>query len=672
MRVRFLLILAGLLLSWQTCAVFAYAGQNWTEVIAEQNISINHSLQNFTVYYTTNCTASYILVMTSTVPPSNMSLLAMKAEQPVENATVAIHKYQNTTFPASVNGTTNSNGVMKFVTGLGTAWVNVSKEGYNSFFGSTNITHLPPCRQFTIMLDYDCTTKNATITVKEKGVGIENIEVQASPFKIANKTNKEGKVIFQAYPVEWVFVNIKDEEDSQFAAFEIAECANQTEDKKNQTNQSDNNTFTLPTNTVTLNKKTEDGAKDIDTITIVLVLLIITTVLFVLIKINKTKRVEATKIDDKKSAKQIVKKTKKNTKRILGCMVIIGLIFVLMGCISQQEYAQANDTKTQKCIDSDNGTDITVAGSVYDGNSTNYDNCKDVENVSEYICLNNKPQTVMVSCEKGYKCIQGICVKSNDTANQSTPLQNETKQNKSTGDISNTTYNQNTTIINQTTTNVTKNQTNQSKYTSTCKGPTKADFFKKNSTEFEGKTYTDECITISTLKDYYCANGKVTSENHDCAPEYECKFGACNPVTINCTDKDNGNDTETMAQIIVIKSITKITDEFDSCFDAGAVKEWYCDENGSAQYTMIECGSGKKCFDGRCVRSICTETDGGFNIYLNGTVTKRGESTTESDSDTCPSSDSVREYYCYGDTYLTKIVQCPTNTTCKEGACTPK
>lgn len=66
---------------------------------------------------------------------------------------------------------------------------------------------------------------------------------------------------------------------------------------------------------------------------------------------------------------------------------------------------------------------------------------------------------------------------------------------------------------------------------------------------------------------------------------------------------------------------------------------------------------------------LCTETDGGFNIYKKGTTTFGGETKSEF----CKTADSLYEFYCklYNGKYelASKVTQCPLEHVCKDGAC---
>ena len=68
----------------------------------------------------------------------------------------------------------------------------------------------------------------------------------------------------------------------------------------------------------------------------------------------------------------------------------------------------------------------------------------------------------------------------------------------------------------------------------------------------------------------------------------------------------------------------------------------------------------------------CTDTDFGYNIYTQGTVTYSNSSDSFSFTDFCADSLNLIEYYCGGATPISSNVNCAFNSTnaCVNGACT--
>lgn len=67
---------------------------------------------------------------------------------------------------------------------------------------------------------------------------------------------------------------------------------------------------------------------------------------------------------------------------------------------------------------------------------------------------------------------------------------------------------------------------------------------------------------------------------------------------------------------------------------------------------------------GGSVRSTCTDTDSGQNIYVKGNCTK-GTSYTDS----CVSSSTLAEYYCSSNRCKSVQISCPSGYSCSNGAC---
>jgi hypothetical protein len=64
---------------------------------------------------------------------------------------------------------------------------------------------------------------------------------------------------------------------------------------------------------------------------------------------------------------------------------------------------------------------------------------------------------------------------------------------------------------------------------------------------------------------------------------------------------------------------------------------------------------------------ICTDSDGGNNPYVKGTVTLDSQTYTDS----CSTINTLKEYYCANDQIQNYMVICPSGYTCQDGACKP-
>jgi len=243
------------------------------------------------------------------------------------------------------------------------------------------------------------------------------------------------------------------------------------------------------------------------------------------------------------------------------------------------------------------------------------------------------------------------------------PEENETKD-METG--MNETEDVETEEMNETADNETiENETEEMEYPSTgCFGPSDYDISSSNYTIYNGKRYNDSCVTSDVVKKYYCQNDELKTINDECPPGDWCKFGACVEFEGFCEDSD-GNDTIFKGHVDMSTAPFVSTTETDECYDDGILKEWLC--NGTqGYYEMIFCGSGMKCENGRCVKSECTETDGGDNPMVEGEVEL---DSGEVFKDDCLDNDKLREYYCYGDRERSEVYNCANR--CANDECIP-
>jgi hypothetical protein len=275
------------------------------------------------------------------------------------------------------------------------------------------------------------------------------------------------------------------------------------------------------------------------------------------------------------------------------------------------------------CNDSD-GMNPDVAGTATKGNATMADYCNGSAQVVEYSCFYSEGISeivpVTIQCGANKTCEAGACI----------------AKNVSPGNAS---------LI--------------------CTGLSEPDIYVKQGVTWNGTSYADLCVDYTTVKDYFCRDQKLSSINHECLPGYGCSDGQCNPLAFSCTETDSGNDTSLRGKTVVVRGLATLSEDSDICIDDQEIREYYCIMNGSSDYSEFPCESGKKCMDGRCVRSDCTETDDGRDIYHAGT-TVRDDASNE---DSCMDFHTVREYYCYGDEMRDDDISCGKGYICNEGKC---
>lgn len=111
------------------------------------------------------------------------------------------------------------------------------------------------------------------------------------------------------------------------------------------------------------------------------------------------------------------------------------------------------------------------------------------------------------------------------------------------------------------------------------------------------------------------------------------------------------------------------------------------DSGCSNKFDNSECAISTEICDGKdndcdgttdenCNADSCTDTDSGYDIGIQGTVSGYNLNQPYSKTDSCLNSTSLLEYFCLsgatGTKALNATVVCPTsNTTCINGACAP-
>ena len=282
------------------------------------------------------------------------------------------------------------------------------------------------------------------------------------------------------------------------------------------------------------------------------------------------------------------------------------------------------------CNDSNGGVHPDVVGTVTYGNQTFQDQCADTSDVVEYFCDNNMPSNTTIPCGTGKACQDGACVQTQQPANAS--AQNSTPQPQ------------------------------------VCVGQFTTDPLSAGNVSFNGSTFKDTCIDYTTVKDYFCQDGKLESQNNECDPGYGCTGGRCQLLEPICTNTSAANDTNTVGTTTVVKGINMIFQKIDSCLDDGTLVKYSCGADGNAVTTQELCPSGTKCVAGRCAPSDCTATNPGIDIYHAGTVTVDVNGKATQYSDSCIDDHSVMKYYCYGDNYQSEAFTCPSGYFCDVSA----
>lgn len=172
------------------------------------------------------------------------------------------------------------------------------------------------------------------------------------------------------------------------------------------------------------------------------------------------------------------------------------------------------------------------------------------------------------------------------------------------------------------------------------------------------------CLRTScpTTSDPVCGADGITYKNACLAKEAGVqvnKTGECQQQSSQCLDSDGGKDIFT-AGIVTHKGQRY----GDSCVDDKTVEERFC-ENNEAKSVNLPCAAGYACDGGKCVVIPCTDSDGGVNEEMKGTVVAGDENET----DRCADSNTVKEFYCDSGRIASKDVDCAAGKQCSDAAC---
>ncbi len=140
-----------------------------------------------------------------------------------------------------------------------------------------------------------------------------------------------------------------------------------------------------------------------------------------------------------------------------------------------------------------------------------------------------------------------------------------------------------------------------------------------------------------------------------------CQDGACiTPPT--CTDTDGGDNTATAGTCTGANGV--FTEE--GCYSDTGYIEYYCGTTGNCEQMAVDCPG--LCESATCVDAplTCTDSDGGFDLYVLGTTTDNFWSYTDS----CMNSQDLIEYICHtNNTAILQIASCSPDI-CLDGVCT--
>ncbi|MGV8162873.1 MAG: hypothetical protein ACP5N2_06100 [Candidatus Nanoarchaeia archaeon] len=179
-------------------------------------------------------------------------------------------------------------------------------------------------------------------------------------------------------------------------------------------------------------------------------------------------------------------------------------------------------------------------------------------------------------------------------------------------------------------------------------------------------TQFDYCYNSTHVNEFFCLETNYPSymsgAQYAC-PQGFCAYGRCGGTTPpTCTDSDNVDGS--------VKGTVTINGQnvySDYCVKSGAaVREGTCGAQGKLVTQVINCEEGVTCEYGACggIPHVCTDTDGGVNGFVQGSVSINGLNVH---TDSC-SAGVILEGSCgESNTLVTQSVSCSAG--CDAGAC---
>lgn len=278
--------------------------------------------------------------------------------------------------------------------------------------------------------------------------------------------------------------------------------------------------------------------------------------------------------------------------------------------------SQETEPEATVCSDTDAGKNIFEAGEASRDSENAQDSCADAKRLNEFFCLDGQIANETLDCPAGYECRLGECAVKPEEIPPCLDSDEGT------------------------------------------------DYLTAGHVEYRGKNYSDECVMVDQVREYYCRDGSLKSTNFVCDPGSQCKAGRCFELPANCTDSDGGKDKFKIGTLTIYKGYMMTSMEKDYCIDSNNVREYFCSDSTVGSEVM-ECGENYECEDGICVYRSCQDSDGGQNLMKKGTTNKGPVIETDS----CSGSYNVVEYFCSDNNIQSSTNTCPSGYWCQSGEC---
>ncbi|MEW6748928.1 MAG: Kazal-type serine protease inhibitor domain-containing protein [Candidatus Micrarchaeota archaeon] len=262
------------------------------------------------------------------------------------------------------------------------------------------------------------------------------------------------------------------------------------------------------------------------------------------------------------------------------------------------------------CTDSDGGKELFTIGQAVDGSGTYDDECADSLRVDEVYCEEGKAMVKTIACPTGYECLAGACVESecsdsdggqDETERGTVEMGSESQSDSCASSAKVTEYYCSAGKA------VSKDIACEAGFVcedgacveSACEDSDGGKDASKAGTTSKGAlSQEDSCLDKSLVREYYCLDNGITSEEIDCASGYECISGRC--VQSRCLDSDGGKDQYTEGTA----SYGDVS-QADTCYSDSQVIEYFCASATTISNERISCGTGHECLDGRCQQIEC-------------------------------------------------------------------